>query len=322
MIKKFLLIFCFIFIISEAFLLIETKSVNAYHGAEGEYCEWVCDFENPEEHCGDFQCCFIECRVYNSFYPDFYPEFYADFYPEFYADFYPDFYPAFNPGGGGGGYASFSPASYSSFSPNSYSSFSPSGGYNSFNPYGGFYPSFYPAFNPYPSFSPYPSFIPALVANLSGTTKSIYSVNGIAYNPTIPIKSGDIVVFEIMIRNTGPSSATINYICDTSSSNFINFANLNVGSFAAVGAECAGATTRINFAGGLVVPGTPATNRSITFQTTFSSTGAGSIELCYNRARILYNDGEASNKAINKSFGPVLCNQLQSNIPKFLEIAP
>src|SRR5258708_7516281 len=64
-------------------------------------------------------------------------------------------------------------------------------------------------------------------ANLSGSSKTISQLQRAAYSNNTVIKEGDLVTFQIGITNTGSSSATINYICDTPSANFITLRNLN-----------------------------------------------------------------------------------------------
>lgn len=160
-------------------------------------------------------------------------------------------------------------------------------------------------------------------ANLTATNKTIVSVNGQAYNNSTVIKTGDTVVFRITLSNAGPSNATINYICDTPSSNFAL-----AGTFVVAGggagntittpaANCGGAS-RINVSGNLA----SGSSWTVTFNSAFNSSGAGSVELCENRATVNFNDTEANGKTLSTRFGPTLCSKNLDGIPDFHEIAP
>ncbi len=166
----------------------------------------------------------------------------------------------------------------------------------------------------------------ACTSNLTNSTKTIYEVNGQAYGSNIVIKTGDTVTFRVGISNSGPSDATVHHICDIPSSNFINLANAGVtgggGASATVDNSpdfCLAGEKEIDISGVTLAAGS---SRTIEFDAQFNSVGAGNVELCSNRARIVYNDDELSNKSHTENFGPVLCNKGASTIPGFLEVAP
>src|SRR6185503_7217674 len=58
------------------------------------------------------------------------------------------------------------------------------------------------------------------IANLTSSTKVISQVNGSAYSNSTVIKTGDIVTFQITLRNVGNTKANVTHLCDEPTSNF------------------------------------------------------------------------------------------------------
>jgi uncharacterized repeat protein (TIGR01451 family) len=172
-----------------------------------------------------------------------------------------------------------------------------------------------------------PNVVQTCTSNLVNSTKYLAQVNGVTYTTNTVIRSGDTVTFGIIIANAGPSEANINYICDTPSSNFTLGTTLTVssGETGTIGnhATCPG-SKRLSFTGGPITVASN-TNATVFFNSTFTSSGAGSIELCQNRGVIHYNDQEvpgAPGKTLDVNFGPTLCNKSTSGAPDFDEVAP
>ncbi|HEX9503917.1 MAG TPA: hypothetical protein VF974_06410, partial [Patescibacteria group bacterium] len=165
-------------------------------------------------------------------------------------------------------------------------------------------------------------------ANLSGSSKTISQVQGAAYSNNTVIKEGDLVTFQIGITNTGSSSATINYICDTPSANFITLRNLNAsgsgvnvrgrGNLPRNTGRCSGANTY-----DLDISGVKTTGGSwtVTFDSNFQSSGAGRLEVCSNTAVIYFSDAEG-NKTQTVRFPSRLCSKSNIGNPNFQEVAP
>ncbi|MBX4187288.1 MAG: hypothetical protein KW802_03485 [Candidatus Doudnabacteria bacterium] len=161
--------------------------------------------------------------------------------------------------------------------------------------------------------------------DLSNSTKSIYQVNGSAYTSSTTIKTGDTVTFRIILNNTGSANATIVRICDTPSANFNTLRALTVTGTGAAGgtagnlsrntANCPGTNTyELNVSGTKTNSG----SWTITFSSTFTSTGGGGFEVCSNTAAIRYTDSEGT-KTQNTRLASLLCNKTGNGTPDFNE---
>ncbi len=171
-----------------------------------------------------------------------------------------------------------------------------------------------PGPTPLPTPTPPP---PPLTANLIGSSKSIFQVNGNPYNPSLGLHDGDIVTFQMNVVNNGPGRARINYICDTPSSNFTNFRNLGGGHGNSINSTGCSGSPMLNVSGNLPRDG----HWTLSFDATFNSIASGSIEVCSNVATINYNDPEANGKSQLVKFGPTFC-RINPAAPDFNEVNP
>lgn len=164
----------------------------------------------------------------------------------------------------------------------------------------------------------------ACSSNIS-LTNTLTQINGSAYSSTAVIKNGDVLTFQLVLSNSGTSSATINYFCSAPSVNLTNLANLTstAGTVAGIttdAAACPGTgAKRLNVSGTKVV-GNP--NWVVTFTATFNSATPDGYEVCSNTASVHYSDPAASNQSVSSAYGPILCKTNKGKTPDVREVAP
>lgn len=153
---------------------------------------------------------------------------------------------------------------------------------------------------------------------------TLISVNNSPFSSNIPsqLKKDDKVTFKEVLSNGGNKDAAVNYICETTSSNFTNIRNLQVsgvGSVAGIivtpGPHCA---TEFTTHGTKAPDGN---NWIITFDTTFTPQNVNTMEVCSNHFVVNYTDINGTSNATS-DFGPKLCKKSSGSVPNFQEVAP
>lgn len=176
----------------------------------------------------------------------------------------------------------------------------------------------------------------ACTANLAGTQKEVYQVNGVAYNNNTLIKDNDVITYVITIKNNGPADILVNYICDTPSSQLtMDTTSLKVNKTAAKSEDAA----YVSFPTGIISDGPtgncPNTFRLSGFQGTMSGTSPGTswfvkISATYhasgNQQDVLTNTGVINYAVAGVTYNKVVrvdtIINLSAGVPNFREIAP
>ncbi len=137
------------------------------------------------------------------------------------------------------------------------------------------------------------------------------------YNSSMQLYNGDILTCQITIVNTGPSTAHVNYLTDTASSNLVNLANVNVDAPGAIYSGMSGSLPKVQF--NLVgTKGVGNPDWVVTFQITINLTKA--TEILTQQADINYTDSTGTyNQLVNM---PSIIISGKSAPPFFKEISP
>jgi|GEM_PF-3685258 len=153
-------------------------------------------------------------------------------------------------------------------------------------------------------------------------TKTLTHVNGAPYNPSVTVRDGDVLRFLLLLNNLGPSDASINYICLSSTANLTGFANLTATSGANGGITGAGGscvTRRLNVSG-TQTEADP--NWVVTYEATVAAAANTPQELLNSTATLHYTDPSGPH-ARSATFGALLIIQSNnSRVPDFREVGP
>ena len=161
------------------------------------------------------------------------------------------------------------------------------------------------------------------IPNLTNSSKIITKVNGSNYNGNTQIKNGDTLTYQITVVNSGQANATVNYICDTPSSNLTNLRNLTVSGSGATGSTITANSASCSNNYKLNVSGTKniANNWIITFDATIATSSSNLQDVVTNTAGINYTDTQGTHTT-NTSAPNLLVNSGNGNTPNFQEVAP